>query len=227
VRLGIVSQPRFRRSPLAAKKLIDDGVIGDVRMIRVIGPTAGYDAPDDKWKFDPDEQTVYADWAAHACDITRWFAGSAPAVGFATARSFTPDPPPDQSIFALYQFENGVMADIWLTYEIPQPGLGSALQFLITGSKGMIEFDSYGAVRLGRGDGWETVYEQPPFNPMDSLNAVRIQAYSDLLADVIDAIQGHREPKMSGAEGRTTIEMVEAGERSIRSGRAVHLPLDG
>jgi len=42
------------------EELIDDGVIGDVRMIRVIGPTAGYDAPDDKWKFDPDEQTVYA-----------------------------------------------------------------------------------------------------------------------------------------------------------------------
>ena len=219
VRLGIVSQHRFRKSPLAAKKLIEDGVIGDVRMIRVIGPTAGYDAPDDKWKFDPDEQTVYADWAAHACDITRWFAGSNPTIGYATARSFTPDPPPDQ-------FQNGIIADIWLTYEIPPPGLGSALQFLISGSKGMIEFDSYGAVRLGHGDGWKTVYEQPHFNPNDPLNPVRIQAYSDELADVIAAIAEHREPRMNGAEGRTTIEMVEAGERSIRSGRAEHLPLD-
>ncbi len=225
VRLGIVSQHRFRRSPVAAKKLIDDGVIGDVRMIRVIGPTAGYDAPDDKWKFDPEEQTVYADWAAHACDITRWFAGSRPTIGYALARSFTPDPPPDQSIFALYQFENGIIADIWLTYEVPQPGLGSALQFLITGSKGMIEFDSYGAVRLGRDGGWETVYEQPSFNPNDPLNPVRIQAYSDELADVLAAIAEHREPLMNGAEGRTTIEMVEAGERSIRSGHAVTLPL--
>jgi len=225
VRLGIVSQHRFRKSPLAAKKLIDDGVIGDVRMIRVIGPTAGYDAPDDKWKFDPEEQTVYADWAAHACDITRWLAGSRPTIGYATARSFTPDPPPQQSIFALYQFESGAIADIWLTYEIPQPGLGSALQFLITGSRGMIEFDSYGTVKLGRNDSWETVYEQPPFNPNDAFNPVRIQAYGDELADVLAAIAEHRDPLMNGAEGRITIEMVEAGERSIRSGSAVHLPL--
>ena len=226
VRLGIVSQHRFRQSPVTAKKLIDDGVIGDVRMIRVIGPTAGYDAPDDKWKFDPEEQTVYADWAAHACDITRWFAGSRPTVGYAIARSFTPDPPPDQSIFALYQFESGVIADIWLTYEITPPGLGSALQFLITGSKGMIEFDSYGTVRLGRDGGWTTVYEQPPFNPNDPLNPVRIRAYGDELEDVLAAIAQHREPLMNGHEGRITIEMVEAGERSIRSGKAVHLPLD-
>ena len=226
VRLGVVSQHRFRASPVAAKKLIDDGVIGDVRMIRVIGPTAGYDAPDDKWKFDPEEQTVYADWAAHANDITRWLAGSRPTVGYALARSFTPDPPPDQSIFALYQFESGVIADIWLTYEIPQPGLGSALQFLITGSKGMIEFDSYGAVRLGRDGGWETVYEQPPFDPTDPLNPVRIRAYGDELEDVLAAIAEHREPRMNGHEGRVTIEMVEAGERSIRSGKAIHLPLD-
>jgi predicted dehydrogenase len=226
VRLAIVSQHRFRKSPLAVRKLIDDGAIGEVRLIRVIGPTAGYDAPDDKWKFDPNEQSVYADWAAHACDITRWFAGSRPTVAYATARSFTPDPPPDQSTFALYQFENGVMADIWLTYEIPTPGLGSALQFQIVGSKGVIEFDSYGAVRLGQGDGWRIVYEQPSFDPNDPLNPVRIQAYSDELADVVAAITGRREPRMNGAEGRATIEMVEAGERSIRTGRAVHLPLD-
>jgi UDP-N-acetyl-2-amino-2-deoxyglucuronate dehydrogenase len=225
IRLGIVSQHRFRQSPLAAKKLIQDGAIGDVRMIRVIGPTAGYDAPDDKWKFDPEEQTVYADWAAHACDITRWFAGSRPTMGYALARSFTPDPPPDQSIFALYQFENGIIADIWLTYEIPAPGLGSALQFLITGSQGIIEFDSYGAVRLARAGGWETVYEQPAFNPNDPLNPVRIRAYGDELVDVLQAIAEHREPQMNGLEGRATIEMVEAGERSIRSGRAVHIPL--
>jgi predicted dehydrogenase len=225
VRLGIVSQHRFRKSPLAARQLILDGAIGDVRMIRVIGPTAGYDAPDDKWKFDPEEQTVWADWAAHACDVTRWLTGGDAVVAYAAARSYTPDPPPEQSIFAVYELSNGVLADIWLTYEITPPGLGSALQFLVAGSKGMIEFDSYGAVRLGQDGGWKTVYEQPSFDPQDPYNPVRIQAYSDELADVLAAIAERRDPLMNGAEGRATIEMVEAGNRSIRSGRAVHLPL--
>ena len=51
-----------------------------------------------------------------------------------------------------------------------------------------------------------TVYEQPQFNPNDPLNPVRLQAYADLLSDVLGAIAGHHEPKMSGAEGRITIE---------------------
>jgi predicted dehydrogenase len=225
VRLAIVSQHRFRKSPLAARGLIDDGVIGDVRMIRTIGPTAGYDAPNDTWKADPAEQTVWADWAAHACDVTRWMAGGEPALAFAHAQSYQPAPPPEQSTMATFRFDNGVLADIWLTYEIPPPGLGSALQFLIIGSKGMIDFDSYGSVRFADTDGWRTVYEQPPFDPMDVLNPVRIQAYSDELTDVIGAIRDRRDPRVNGATARNTIQMVEAAERSIRSGEAVHLPL--
>jgi predicted dehydrogenase len=225
VRLATVSQHRFRQSPLAARKLIDDGRIGDVRMIRVIGPTPGYDAPNDTWKADPNEQTVWADWAAHACDITRWMAGGEPTVAFAASQSFQPEPPPDQSTMAAYEFGNGVLADVWLTYEISPPGLGSALQFLITGSKGIIDLDSYGSVRLADADGWRTVYEQPHFDPMDPLNPVRIKAYSDELTDVVGAIRENREPRVNGAIARRTIEMVEAAERSIRSGEAVHLPL--
>jgi predicted dehydrogenase len=223
--LAVVSQHRFRKSPLAAKRLIEDGAIGEVRFLRVIGPTAGYDAPDDKWKFDPEEQSAWADWAAHACDITRWLSGANPTLAYATARSFTPDPPPEQSIFAVYQLDSGAFADIWLTYEIPQPGLGSALQFQIVGSAGVIEFDSYGEVRLGDASGWRTVYQQPEFDPTDPMNPVRLQAYGDELADVIAAIREGREPQMNGTEGRITIEMVEAGERAIKSGRAVPLPL--
>jgi predicted dehydrogenase len=225
VRLAIVSQHRFRRSPLAVRRLIDDGLIGDVRMIRAIGPSAGYDAPNDTWKADPNEQTVWADWAAHACDITRWMAGSEPTIAFAQSQSYQPEPPPDQSTMAVYQFGNGVLADIWLTYEISPPGLGSALQFLITGSKGIIDFDSYGSVRMADAGGWRTVYEQPSFDPMDPLNPVRIQAYSDELTDVVGAIREGREPRVHATTARRTIEMVEAAERSIRSGEAVHLPL--
>jgi predicted dehydrogenase len=225
IRLAVVSQHRFRESPLAARRLIDDGRIGDVRMIRAIGPTAGYDAPNDTWKADPKEQTVWADWAAHACDITRWMAGSEPTIAFARSHSYQPYPPPDQSTMAIYHFGNGVLADIWLTYEISPPGLGSALQFLILGSRGIIELDSYGSVRLADGDGWRTVYEQPAFDPMDPLNPVRIKAYSDELTDVVGAIRGHREPRVDATTARRTIEMVEAAERSVRSGEAVHLPL--
>lgn len=225
VTLAIVSQHRFRRSPLAARRLIDEGRLGEVRMIRGTGATAGYDAPTDSWQADPSVQTVWADWAAHACDLTRWMAGGEPDLVFARSASYQSGPPPDQTTMAVYHFDNGVLADIWLTYEIPAPGLGSALQFLIVGSRGMIELDSYGSVRFADAGGRRTVYEQPAFDPMDPLNPVRLQGYSDELTDVVGAIREGREPLVNAATARHTIEMVEAAERSVRSGQAVHLPL--
>lgn len=223
--LGVVSQHRFRLAPVAAKRAIDEGRIGEVRMIRVIGPTAGYDAPNDDWKADPKIQTVWADWAAHACDITRWFAGSDVTVAFGQSASYQPEPPPEQSTFAIYRFANGVMADIWLTYEIPEPGLGSALQFLIVGSKGMIRLDSYGEVELGAEGAWQTIFRQPSFNPSDPYNPVRLRAYADQLEDLLAAIRDGRPAESNGETGRKTVEMVEAAELAIRSGDAIHLPL--
>jgi len=223
--LGVVSQHRFRKSPLAVKAAIEEGRIGDVRMIRVIGPTAGYDAPNDTWKADPAVQTVWADWAAHACDLTIWLANSEVTRAFAQSASYTEAPPPEQSTFAVYRFANDVMADIWLTYEITEPGLGSALQFFIAGSKGMIRFDSYGEVELGDEDGWQTIYRQPTFDPNDPYNPIRLRAYADQLEDLLAAIREARPPRSNGETGRKTVEMVEAAERSIRTGDAMFLPL--
>jgi len=225
VRLAVVSQHRWRNTPRRAHQLVEEGAIGEVRMIRVIGPTAGWDAPDDAWKMDPNEQTAFADWGAHACDITRWFAGSAATLAFARSASYTPAPPPEQSTMAIYGFANGVMADVWLTYELPQPGLGSALQFLVTGSTGMLEFDAYGALRMGRGAGWELVYQQPPFDPLDPNSPGRLEAYALQLGDFLGAIRDGRPPAVDGRSGRATTEMLEAADRSVRSGQAVTLPL--
>jgi len=60
VRLAVVSQHRFRDAPVAAKRLIDDGTIGDVRIIQVTGAEVGWwdlKARGDEWKLDPRQQT--------------------------------------------------------------------------------------------------------------------------------------------------------------------------
>ena len=60
IKLAAVSQHRWRNSPRTAHDLVAAGRIGEVRMIRVIGPTAGWDAPGDAWKMDGAEQTPFA-----------------------------------------------------------------------------------------------------------------------------------------------------------------------
>ena len=91
IRLSVVSQHRFRDSPAAAKRLIDEGRIGAVRMVQLTGAEVGWwdmSARGDAWKLDPGQQTAYASWGAHACDLLRWFCGADGALAFARITNF-------------------------------------------------------------------------------------------------------------------------------------------
>ena len=125
-------------------------------MIRVFGPNAGWDIPPESWNSQREQVSPYMDWGAHAVDIVRWLTGAEATLAFAQFASYTDIPPADQSSMAIYTLDNGVLVQIWLTYELPPPTLGSAMQILIAGSDGIIEADAYGTVRLatpGRGLG--------------------------------------------------------------------------
>lgn len=224
VRLAVVSQHRYRGAPMAAKAVIAAGRIGAIRMIRIFGPNAGWDIPAGSWNSDRAQVSPYMDWGAHACDILRWLTGAEATLAFAQFASYTDIPPEDQSAMALYTLDNGVIVQIWLTYELPPPSLGSAMQMLITGSDGIIELDSYGTVRLATPDGgWETIFEQPPFDPLDSGDSLRLQAYATQLGDLIQAIRDGRDPEVSGRQGAATTSWLEAAERSATTGESVRL----
>lgn len=225
IRLGVVSQHRFRAAPTVARRLIDEGRIGDIRMVRVFGPGVGWDIPLDSWNSDAANVTPYFDWGAHACDVVRWLTGSEPVLAFGQYASYGNPGPVGQSAMASYTMANGVLVQVWLTYELPEgtPGLGSAMQLLIIGSKGVIDLDSYGAVRLQTAEGWETVFQQPPFDPLDLTSQVRFVAYANELRDVIAAIHEGRDPWVSGRQALLTTRMLEAAERSARTGESVRI----
>ena len=227
-RLAVVSQHRFRGAPMAAKAAIQAGRIGSIRMIRVFGPNAGWDLPADSWNSDSAQVTPYMDWGAHACDIVRWLTGNEAILAFGQFGSYTGTGPTGQSSMVHYTLESGAMVQVWLSYELPEPSLGSAMQLLITGSDGLIELDSYGSVRLGTPTaGWQTIYEQTPFDPLNPDDPVRLQAYASQLRDLIAAIHGGTDPSVSGRQGALTTSMLEAAERSAASGESVRLPLGG
>lgn len=225
VRLAVVSQHRYRGAPMAAKAAIDAGRIGRIRMIRVFGPNAGWDIAPGSWNSDRRQVSPYMDWGAHACDVLRWLTGSEATLAFAQFGTYTDIPPEDQSSMAHYTLADGTMVQIWLTYELPEPSLGSAMQLLITGSDGIIDMDSYGAVRLGTAGGWETIFEQTPFDPLDPDDAVRLQAYASQLRDLMTAIETGRDPFVSGRQGALTTSWLEAAEVSAATGQAVRLSI--
>jgi predicted dehydrogenase len=227
VRLAVVSQHRFRNAPRAAKRLIVEGAIGAIRLVRVTGAEAWWDmsVTQDQWKLDPEQQKIFADWGAHGCDVLRWLVDSRPTLAFAQYHRYTKTGPPDQSAMVMFRFASGVIADILMSFEIPSPGLGSAVQYLIIGSKGMIELDSYGRVVLGQQQEWTVAYEQPQFDPLDPVNPLRLEAYSRQLADLVGAVAEARDPLVSGQEGALTQSMLDAAERSARTDSVVELPM--
>lgn len=228
VSLAVVSQHRFRAAPAFTKRLLDEGTIGPVTMVRAIGPAVGFwdtSKTQDEWKLDPTQQTTFASWGAHACDLVRWFVDDEPDLAFALFEQYGPAAaPPMRSAMATYHFRRGAMAQLWMSYDIPAPGLGSGLQFQLVGTEGMIDCDAYGAVRLGRGDSFSVVFEEAPFDPSDPSSGPRLAAYAAELTDLIDAVRDGRRPLVDGAEGLATTAMLAAAEDSARSGQAVTLP---
>jgi len=218
VTLAVCSQHRFRASPVFAQQLIGDGAIGAIRMVRAQGVTPWTEGV-------PEENEPYADMGFHVCDLLRGIVGSRATLAFGRQASYKAELPRRQSTMAVYQFENGVMADVWVTYEIPEPGVGSMMQYLITGETGMIRLDSYGKVELGKGDGWTVAFEQPAFDPNNVNDPIRLRAYADELRDMVGAIRERREPLVSGGWARDTMELLEAVRISGETGQAVGLPL--
>ncbi len=226
VKLSVVSQHRFRLVPKAAKDAVASGRIGAIRMVQVRGAHVGFwdtSVTGDAWKLDPAQQTAYASWAAHACDLVRWYVECEVAVAFATAASYTDEPPPERSVMASYRFSGGQLAQLWMSYDIPAPGLGHGLDLLLVGEEGMIEFDSYGEARIATRGHWESLATQPPFDASDPRDPVRLGAYIAQLQDLVTAANANRAPLIDGREGLFTTSMLHAAELSIRSGQSVRV----
>jgi UDP-N-acetyl-2-amino-2-deoxyglucuronate dehydrogenase len=227
VRLSVVSQHRFRDTPAAARRLIADGSIGEVRMIRLTGGEIGWwdlKARGDEWKLDPAQQTAWASWSAHGCDLIRWLSGSEPVRAYARITNFSGEPPDvGQSAMAQYELRSGAIVQILMTYEMPAPGLGSTWEFVIIGSTGILRLDPYGQLQLGRGEAWDVVAEMPAFDPLDANDSIRLRAYARQLEDLVAAIREGHDPLVSGEEGRRTTAMLTAAETSARTGAAVEL----
>jgi predicted dehydrogenase len=225
VKLAVNKVLHFREAALAAKRLIDEGAIGEVRMITARYTYVGSLHPDKPWTMERSEGAPFLDWGAHCCDLLRWYTRSEPVLAYAQYAGYL-EPPYLQSVMAEYSFRGGAMAQVWLSFELPAPGLVPADTYLIVGSEAMIELETFGKVKLGRGESWDVVAEQPAFDFInDPMSPKRLKGFAAQVKDFVDAIAGDRDPVITGEMGRAAVEMVEAADISAASGDAVALPL--
>lgn len=224
VRVTVASQARYNDIARRAKALIDDGTVGAIRMIRITSPTVGWDVPADGWFVDPAEGGAFLDWGPHGVDTLRWFTTSEATLAFGTFANFGQIPAVDPSAMVTYRMASGAMAQLWMSYEIPAPGLGSYMQWLLVGEHGMVEFDR-DRLRLGRGDEWTTDLELEPWDwTVDPKAPRRIALTARQVDEFATAVLDDRPSAISGEDGRAAIQMVEAAILSARTGRSV--PID-
>ncbi len=188
---------RYRRSPGTAKQLLLDGKIGDLRMIRVLSSVVGYLPDDHGWAKDPGEGGAWLDMGVHMFDALRWFSDSEVELIFAQVRDFGGLEHQRRSAMAEVALRSGVMAQLLVSMELPEPGLGSQSQWTLIGSDGIIESDSYGKVRLGRAEGWEEIYEMPSFAlNADVYSPVRLEAFAAQVQGFAQAIEAGGGPRL-------------------------------
>ena len=228
VQLTVNHVTRYRRSPGTAKRLLQEGKIGELRMVRVLSSVIGYLPVDHGWAKNPEEGGAWLDMGVHMFDALRWFTDSEVETIFASIRDFGGLEHQRRTGMAEAVMRNGVLAQLLVSMEMPAPGLGSQSQWTLIGSEGIIESDSYGKVRLGRGESWEEVYEMPPFAlNADVYSPVRLEAFAAQVEGFAASIEAGGTPAMAGEDGRAAVEVVEAAARSSASGQAIRLPLAG
>ena len=221
VRLTVASQSRYNDVSIRAKQLIEDGTVGAIRMFRVTSPTVGWDVPADGWFVDPREGGAYLDWGPHGCDTLRWFTGSEAVSAFGMFANFGGIPALDPSAMVSYRLGSGAMAQLWMSYEIPAPGLGSYMQWLCVGEDGMLDF-TRDVLRIGRGDAWRVELDLPPWDwSVDPKAPRRISLTARQVEQLAVAILEGTAHDVTGEDGRAAIEMCEAAIRSAQTGSAV------
>ena len=225
VLLNVNNVTRHRASPVDRQAPDRRRQIGELRMIRVLSSVIGYLPDDHGWAHKPGEGGAWLDMGVHLFDAPALVHRLRGRRRLRTIRDFAGDEHQRRSGMAELVMRNGVLVQVLISFEMPSPGLGSQSQWTFIGSDGIIESDSYGKVRLGRGDGWEDVYEMPPFAlNADVYSPVRLEAFAEQTQEFAVAVQRRclaPPPALQGADGRAAVEVVEAAAAVVgqRPGR--------
>ena len=231
VNLSVVKTERFRKITMKAKTLIDDGVIGPIRMMRTVSAfplsTTRELFEDRQWMFDETGGGLFMGMASHNTDFLRWLTGREAVRVFAQSSTFSDLAAPNLSVMAQIEFAGGIQAHMWITAELPSPSFPSSeVRFQVFGRDAMFDLENFEFLDLGRGETWERIYEPERFDYLkEPKSPIRLFPHTGVVQEFVDSIREQRPPKVGGLEGRKAVEICQACLISAKSGNAVDLPL--
>jgi len=213
VKLGVNFQTRHYAANQEAKRLIDEGTIGDVKLME-IASCAGNN-PLKGWRTDPGLAGMGAvnNVAVHPLDLACYLAGSEVTEVVALTNVGRSDELETLPL-VLLRFESGAMAYINGNQAVPNP----RADMEVYGSEGRISGRSTtrpgmdGELLVKKNDGEE---KSILFDTKDGFKRA-IQTFNE-------AITNDTEPNPSGEDGLRSVELVNAIARSARDGSVVQV----
>jgi len=221
VKLQIGFMRRFDSGFIRAKKIIDNGTIGDVVMVR--SNTRGPSVPR-PWMYDIKKSNgPLAEVNSHDIDTMRWFTGSEFKTVYAIGGNYRcPDAINEFPDF----YDNVVMV---ASFENKMQGMLDGAQGVGYAYDARVEIlGTKGCINLGNLKGDSVLVctaesQQGSYPLVDSWRQLFKEAYLNEDRAFIECIINNTEPKVTGHDGRMAVKVVNAGNTSIIENRIVTL----
>lgn len=224
VTFSVIQTWRFRGTVARGKQLIDQGRIGDVRMIQLRTMFPAITLSGKAWIEQSNSGGMILDQGSHNFDFLRFYSGSEATHVTGRIKDYGGQTYPNPSAMAQLEFLNGVMAQTWMTFELPKPGIPqTAFRALVVGSEGMLDIDGYGQLNVALdGKPWELFWEQPAIDFQKlPLAPPRLEAFYTQVQDFVSSIRDARKPAVTGEDGLAAIELIDAVRRSSETGQTI------
>ncbi len=230
-----------------AKAMVDDGQLGEVRLVQVEyvqGGKAGEDDPDPErglpWRYDPKRggpSLVLGDIGSHAHNLARFITGIEVTEIAAEVGAIVPGRLVDDYAAAMLRFENGARGTFWVTQAAA--GIENSLRIRVSGTRGSVEWNQEQPTHLvfspieGPAE-WRT--PNGPGTLPFSERATRVvaghpeafvEAFANIYSDAAEAIAARRSGKPAdplalhfpnAIDGAIGLRFVEAAIASSRAG---------
>lgn len=226
--LAGVFQNRYRPEFQKAKHLLSSGAMG--RLVLAKSDCLwwrGRSYYDLWWRGTWDKECggVTINHAVHIIDAMLWLAGERVVSVYAEMDTYTHDVEVEDLSCAILRFESGAMASLVNTVCAHQ----NADRIEITCEHADLTLP---ALNIFAMRGFPNGFGEPDTQRIAELRAIADTApvspyggHAAQLQDVLDAIQTGRQPEVSGAEARKSLEVITAIYKSASTGQRVNLPL--
>lgn len=219
-RLMVGQVCRYNNNFVQAKKLLDEGKIGDLVFVESeyahsYAKSRGYD----DWRVNPEREGVIGG-GCHAIDLLRWIAGDPTEVQAYSNHKYLTDWPVNDSTIAIYKFPNNVIGKVFCSIGVNRD---YTMRTCIYGTEGTLIFDSrttemylYQSKNINPDGPGFAKAQVLPCDPMGHNMTAEI-------SDFVDAILSDRPNPISSLEGASTVAVCRATVEAAKKGASVQI----